>query len=176
MRVAVGSGNPVKRDATANALPSATEVDAVSVDSGVSEQPWGETETIEGAGNRARRALDAGNYDLGVGLEGGVARVESPHDGDPIVDGLFLTMWAAATDGDRIEYGGGPRLRLPDSVADRLEAGEELGPVMDDLLDTNGVKHDQGAAGVLTGGIVDRESALRHALAGALGPFVTEYY
>jgi len=182
MRIAVGSGNPVKRDATANALPAAASVDAVPVESGVSEQPWGEAETIEGAANRARRALAAGDYDLGVGLEGGVARIEvaSP-DGDAggtakLPDGVFLTMWAAATDGDRIEYGGGPRLRLPDSVADRLEAGEELGPIMDDLLDTSGVKHDQGAAGVLTGGIVDRESALRHALAGALGPFVTDYY
>lgn len=169
MRVAVGSGNPVKRDAAANALPADAVVDAVAVESGVSEQPWGETETVRGARNRAENALAAGDYDLGIGLEGGVARPES-------LDGLFLTMWAAATDGDRVEYGGGPRLRLPDSVATRLDAGEELGPVMDDLLGTTGVKHDQGAAGVLTGGIIDRESALRHALAGAIGPFVTDYY
>lgn len=169
MRVAVGSGNPVKRDAAANALPADAVVEAIAVDSGVSEQPWGEDETLRGARNRARNARDSGDYDLGIGLEGGVVRPES-------VDGLFLTMWAATTDGTRIEFGGGPRLRLPDSVADRLVAGEELGPVMDDLLDTTGVKHDQGAAGVLTGGIIDRESALRHALAGAIGPFVTEYY
>lgn len=169
MRVAVGSGNPVKRDAAANALPSEAVVDAVSVESGVSEQPWGETETIRGARNRAENAIESGDYDLGIGLEGGVVRIES-------LDGLFLTMWAAATDGDRVEFGGGPRLRLPDTVANRLDEGEELGPVMDDLLDTTGVKHDQGAAGVLTGGIIDRESALRHALAGAIGPFVTDYY
>lgn len=176
MRVAVGSGNPVKRDATANALPDDAVVESVAVDSGVSEQPWGEAETIDGAGNRARRALESGDYDLGVGLEGGVSRVEAADRDDPLVEGLFLTMWAVATDGDRFEYGGGPRLRLPRDVTARLEDGEELGPVMDDLLDTTGVKHDQGAAGVLTGGIVDRESALRHALAGALGPFVTGFY
>lgn len=169
MRVAVGSGNPVKRDAAANALPSDAVVDAVSVESGVSEQPWGEAETIRGARNRAMNAIESADYDLGIGLEGGVSRIDS-------LDGLFLTMWAAATDGERVEFGSGPRLRLPDSIADRLEEGEELGPVMDDLLDTTGVKHDQGAAGVLTGGIIDRESALRHALAGAIGPFVTDYY
>lgn len=169
MRVAVGSGNPVKRDAAANALPAEAVVDAVTVDSGVSEQPWGEAETVRGARNRAENALAAGDYGLGIGLEGGVVRPGS-------LDGLFLTMWAAATDGDRAEFGGGPRLRLPDPVADRLDVGEELGPVMDDLLGTTGVKHDQGAAGVLTGGIIDRESALRHALAGAIGPFVTDYY
>lgn len=169
MRVAVGSTNPVKREATANALPAATVVEAVSVDPGVSAQPTGEAETVDGARNRARRALATGDYDLGIGLEGGVASVDS-------IDGRFLTMWAAATDGDRIEYGGGPRLRLPTDVEERLAAGEELGPVMDDRLDTTGIKHDQGAAGVLTGGIIDRESALRHALAGALGPFVTSLY
>lgn len=169
MRVAVGSGNPVKRDAVANALPAEAVVDAHSVESGVSEQPRGEVETLRGARNRAENALESGGYDLGIGLEGGVARPEA-------LEGLFLTMWAVATDGDRVEFGGGPRLRLPDSVADRLDEGEELGPVMDDLLDTTGIKHDQGAAGVLTGGIIDRESALRHALAGAIGPFVTEYY
>jgi inosine/xanthosine triphosphatase len=168
MRVAVGSENPVKREATASTLPAATVV-AVQVNSGVPDQPWGEAETARGAANRARGALAVGEYDLGVGLEGGVVRVES-------IDGLFLTMWAAATDGDRLEYGGGPRLRLPAVVERRLDAGEELGFLMDDLLDTTGTGHAQGAAGVLTGGIIDRESALRHALAGAIGPFVTDYY
>jgi non-canonical (house-cleaning) NTP pyrophosphatase len=65
---------------------------------------------------------------------------------------------------------------LPDDVADRVRAGNELGPVMDDLLDTENVAERQGAAGVLTDGIIDRESALRHAVAGALGPFVTDLY
>jgi inosine/xanthosine triphosphatase len=166
MRVAVGSGNPVKRDAVAAALPDAT-VESVSVASGVPEQPWGDDETIEGARNRAERALDAGEYNLGVGLEGGVA----VRNGD-----LFLVMWAAASDGERIEIGGGPRMRLPDDVAARLRDGAELGPVMDDLLDTSGVAENQGAAGVLTGGITNRTEALRTAVAGALGPFVTDYY
>ncbi len=166
MRVAVGSGNPVKRDAVAAALPEAT-VEAVSVESGVPEQPWGDDETVEGARNRAERALAAGEYALGVGLEGGVAE----RNGD-----LFLIMWAAASDGERVEVGGGPRMRLPDDVAARLYNGAELGPVMDDLLDTSDVAEDQGAAGVLTGGITNRTEALRTAVAGALGPFVTDYY
>ena len=166
MRVAVGSGNPVKRDAVAAALPDAT-VEPVSVASGVPEQPWGDDETIEGARNRAERALGSGKYDLGVGLEGGVAERE----GD-----LFLVMWAAASDGDRVEIGGGPRMRLPDDVAARLRDGAELGPVMDDLLDTSGVAENQGAAGVLTGGTTNRTEALRTAVAGALGPFLTDYY
>ncbi|MFC7166735.1 inosine/xanthosine triphosphatase [Halospeciosus flavus] len=170
MYVAVGSGNPVKRDATESALEGrGALVEAEPVPSGVSEQPFGEEETVQGARNRAHNALDAGDYHLGVGLEGGVAHVDG-------ADGLFLIMWAAATDGDRTEVGSGPRIRLPDDIADRVEAGEELGPVMDDVLDTSGVAENQGAAGVLTDGIIDRESALRQALAGALGPFFVAYY
>ena len=171
MNVAVGSGNPVKRDAVAAALPDAT-VEVVLVESGVSEQPWGDDETVEGARNRAERALAseygaASRYDLAVGLEGGVAERN---------DGLFLVMWAAATDGERVEVGGGPRLRLPDDVAARLRDGDELGPVMDDLLDTSGVAENEGAAGVLTDSITNRTEALRTAVAGALAPFVTDYY
>jgi len=167
VHVAVGSGNPVKRDAVQRALPDAT-VDAVPVESGVSEQPWGDDETVEGARNRAERALgESDDYDLGVGLEGGVAQRD---------DKLFLVMWAAATDGDRTEIAAGPRLRLPGDVATRLHDGAELGPVMDDLIDTSGVAENQGAAGVLTAGMTDRTEALRTAVAGALAPFVTDYY
>lgn len=171
MRVGVGSTNPVKRSATESALTDLPEasVESVRVESGVSEQPVSERETIVGAQNRARNVLDAGDFDLGVGLEGGVAEVDA-------ADGLFLIMWAAVTDGDRVGHGAGPRLRLPESVAVRVRNGEELGPVMDDVLGMDDVAEKQGAAGALTGGIIDRESALRQAVAGAFGPFVTELY
>ncbi|WP_435195680.1 inosine/xanthosine triphosphatase [Natronomonas sp. EA1] len=168
MNVIVGSGNPVKVRAVERALASAgyePHVTGVAVDSGVSEQPYGDAETREGARNRARAAFDG--CDLAVGIEGGVA----PRDG-----GLWLVMHAAVTDGDDLAYGEGPALRLPDAIAARVEAGEELGPVMDDVLGEDDVAKKQGAAGALTGGIIDRESALRHAVAGALGPFVTEHY
>jgi non-canonical (house-cleaning) NTP pyrophosphatase len=38
------------------------------------------------------------------------------------------------------------------------------------------VAEKQGAAGALTGNVIDRESALRNAVAGAFGPFVTDLY
>ncbi|WP_435179972.1 inosine/xanthosine triphosphatase [Halorussus sp. AFM4] len=171
MRVGVGSTNPVKRAATEAALGEfpGTAVESVGVESGVSEQPRGERETVEGAENRARNALEAGDFDLGVGLEGGVAEVDG-------AEGLFLIMWAAATDGDRVGRGAGPRLRLPESIAVRVRDGEELGPVMDDVLDMENVAEKQGAAGALTANAIDREGALRQAVAGALGPFVTDLY
>lgn len=170
MHVAVGSQNPVKRAATEQALGDrVTEIQMVDVDSGVSEQPRGDTETVTGAENRAQAALDSAESSYGVGIEGGVAEVEN-------TEGLFLIMWAAVTDGQRWGRGAGPSLRLPEPIARRVRDGEELGPVMDDHLDMTGVATGQGAAGVLTDGAIDRESALAHAVGAASGPFVTDLY
>jgi inosine/xanthosine triphosphatase len=168
MRVAVGSGNPVKRDAVARVLGDAT-VEAEPVPSGVAEQPTGHAETRTGAENRALAALEAGEYDLGVGIEGGVATFESSAD-------LFLVMWAAVTDGDQWGRGTGPSLRLPSNVAGRIRAGEELGPVMDDVLGTTNIAKKQGAAGAFTDGRMSRTDALESAVTAALAPFLTDLY
>jgi len=184
MRVGVGSGNPVKRRAVERVLessrgvelveeldgdPTTVAVESVPVPSGVGEQPAGHAETVAGAENRAEAVLVAGDYDLAVGIEGGVAEFDG-------ADGLFLVMWAVVSDGSRAGRGAGPSLELPADVAARIDHGAELGPVMDDLLDTTGVARRGGAAGALTAGRVDRADALSTAVAGALGPFVSELY
>ncbi|WP_254537333.1 DUF84 family protein [Halomarina litorea] len=179
MHVGVGSRNPVKRRAVERVVPAGWSVTSIGVQSGVAEQPFGQAETLAGAEGRAETVLAASGpendrdgesgFDLGVGIEGGVARRE-------YAEGLWLVMWAAATDGERWGRGTGPGLRLPDGIAARVEAGEELGPVMDDVLGEADVAKKQGAAGALTGGATDRESALAGAVAGALGPFVTSLY
>ncbi|MFA1610544.1 inosine/xanthosine triphosphatase [Halobellus rubicundus] len=170
MRIGVGSGNPVKRDATARVFPDAT-VEAEPVPSGVSEQPTGREETRRGAENRAAAVLDAGGYDLGVGIEGGVAGVEEG-DGEP----AFLVMRAVIDDGDRRGIGAGPSLPLPDSIAERVRAGEELGPVMDDVLGESDVARKQGAAGAFTGGAMTRTDALASAVTAAASPFLSDLY
>lgn len=170
MHAAVGSTNPVKVEATERALGDLSDsVVSVDVESGVPEQPWGVEQTVAGAENRARRAFEAGDYGLAVGIEGGVRSVQG-------TDRLFVTMWTAVTDGDRLERGGGPSLPLPDAIADRVREGAELGPVMDEVVGRSDVKRRDGAAGVLTGSHTDRTSALRESVAVALGPFVTDYY
>lgn len=171
MRVAVGSTNPVKRGATEDAFAAmaGTDVESVDVESGVAEQPTGHEETVTGARNRARAALESGGYELGVGIEGGVAEFAG-------TDGLYLVMWAAVTDGTTTGEAAGPSIRLPDDVAEAVRAGGELGPVMDDAFGLENVKENEGAAGVLTGNVIDRRGALTDAVAGALGPFVTDAY
>ena len=73
--VAVGSTNPVKIGAVRAVLTRIAphvSVEGVAVESGVSDQPWGDEETIKGAVARARAARLALDADWGVGIEGGV--------------------------------------------------------------------------------------------------------
>lgn len=168
MEIAVGSENPVKIAAVEAVLGADASVTAVDVDSGVAEQPRSVAETIEGADTRARRALDRRDAAYGVGIEGGVARLEAP--------GLWLVMWATVTDGDRLERGAGPSLRLPDALTERIEGGAELGPAIDDVFGTEDAARGQGAAGLLTDGAIDRETALTQAVACAVGPFRVDVY
>ena len=135
----------------------------------MSDRPTGHAETVAGAEPRARNVLDGGGYDFGVGIEGGVATVE----GTP---GLYLIVWAAVTDCERLEGGAGAAIRLPAAVADRVRAGAELGPVMDDVLGEADLKRGKVAVGALTGNRVPRTEALATAVAGALGPFATALY
>ncbi|KAB1192160.1 inosine/xanthosine triphosphatase [Haloferax sp. MBLA0076] len=172
MDIAVGSGNPVKRRAVERAVPHAS-VAAVAVESGVSEQPVGHDETLSGAVTRARRAFDSGDYDLGVGIEGGVAAVPSSDDSE---DELYLIMWAAVTDGERIGRGAGPTFPLPDRIADRIRAGEELGPVMDEVLGTEDIAKNEGAAGAFSEGRITRTDALESAVTAALSPIRSDLY
>lgn len=166
MHLVVGSQNPVKRRAVETAVDDYdVVVEQVGVDSGVPDQPWGRSETIRGAGNRAQRALMAVDGTHGVGLESGVADVGP-------VDGLFLIMWAAVTDGDQTEYGAGPQLRLPPPVEAALRSGRELGPMLAESVGTPRLKEQDGAAGVLSDGIITRSTALQHAVAAPLGRFL----
>jgi non-canonical (house-cleaning) NTP pyrophosphatase len=193
VHIAVGSGNPVKRDAVVRVFPAAT-VEAVRVDSGVNEQPTNPAETRHGAATRARRAYETTSAGLGIGIEGGIATVPRGRDetasgpshgagdgptvpravGDDLP--LFLVMWAAVTDGDLLSHGGGPTLPLPRRIADRVRDGEELGPVMDDVLGVDDVAKKQGAAGVFTAGRLTRTDALEAAVAAAAGPFLSDQY
>jgi len=170
----------VKRDATVRVFPDATVV-AEPVPSGVPEQPVGHDETRTGAQHRADAALEAGAYDLGVGIEGGVASFDGASTGDATAAtaesaALYLVMWAAVTDGDRRGVGTGPSLRLPASIAERIRDGEELGPVMDDVLGESNVAEKQGAAGALTDGRLTRTDALDAAVTAAAGPFLSDRY
>ncbi|WP_049985783.1 inosine/xanthosine triphosphatase [Halobellus rufus] len=175
MQIAVGSGNPVKREAAARVFAESA-VAAEPVPSGVSEQPVGHEETRRGARNRATAALRAGAYDLGVGIEGGVATFGASGAAASEDDDLFLVMWAAVTNGERWGVGAGPSLPLPEPITARVRDGEELGPVMDDVLGKSNVAEKEGAAGAFTDGSMSRTDALDAAVTAAASPFLSDLY
>jgi inosine/xanthosine triphosphatase len=167
-RIAVGSKNPVKvgaaRAVLAHVAPEA-EVEGVAVPSGVSDQPWGDEETIRGAIARAHAARAALDADWGVGIEGGV-----------IDDGgmrVRTCAWAAIVGRDGREgVGGSLSLELPPRVAELVRGGMELGHAMDAVTGQRNVKHGVGAVGILTAGLVTRQGAYETLVAYALVPFL----
>jgi inosine/xanthosine triphosphatase len=121
-------------------------------------------ECILGAKNRALAARDELQADYGFGLEGGV---------QPWEEGLFLVGWVAVVDQNgRFGIGGSGRLPLPSHIGERVLAGEELGPVMDDILQTHNIKQKGGAVGALTANLKQRQDAFELGVAYALGQFV----
>jgi inosine/xanthosine triphosphatase len=130
----------------------------------VSEQPWGDAETRQGALNRAQAALIASHADLGVGLEGGIVETEM---------GLMTCAWCIILDiCGRVGVGGGVHILVPPAVADLLRTGGELGPAMDRLTGQHNTKQGQGAVGILTRGLIDRQSAYEQLVTMALAPFI----
>ncbi len=170
--VVVGSTNPVKIAAARRVFEKVFDkciVVGIGVDSGVSEQPFGEGETVEGAKNRAKNALTARGSDFGVGLEGGVVQIEGK---------IFECAWVviAASDG-RMGMSGGLYFEIPPMVEKRIRNGEELGPIMDELTGEKDVKKKNGAIGILTRGNLDRERAYEQILWGAMVKFLSpEWY
>jgi inosine/xanthosine triphosphatase len=167
VKIAVGSTNPVKVTAVQSIVAQIwPDVEIVPLDapSGVADMPLTDEECIAGARNRAQAARRLVGADMGIGLEGGAHQNGA---------NLYLVGWAVAVTADGREgVGGSGRLPLPPIIARRLLAGEELGPVMDDLLGEANVKQKGGAIGALTAGLIPRSQALAVAVAYALAPFV----
>lgn len=166
--VAVGSTNPVKLSAARAVLTRLVpemRIEAVAVPSGVSDQPFGDDETIRGALTRASLARERTDADFGVGIEGGV--VEMP-------DGTMRTCaWAAVVSrSGRHGVGGSLAMPLPDSVARLIRGGTELGHAMDQITGASNTKHGAGAVGILTAGLVDRQAAYEVLVAYACAPFL----
>jgi inosine/xanthosine triphosphatase len=166
--VAVGSTNPVKiaavRAVIARVAPKAT-IDGIAVPSGVPEQPFGDDETIRGARSRARAARARLDADLGVGIEGGVVE-ES--DG-----GMRTCAWAVAVSRDgRVGTGGSLAMPLPPAVARAIRQGAELGHAMDAVTGLHDTKRGQGAVGILTSGLIDRQRAYEALITYALAPLL----
>ncbi len=174
LTVVVASGNPVKLAATRAAFerlfrPDSLDVVAVSVPSGVAEQPMSDAETRDGARNRARNARAArADAHYWVGLEGGIECI------DQVLTG-FAWMAVAGPCGHVCEART-VTLPLPPRVRDLVDAGLELGAANDRVFATHNSKQAGGAFGLLTDGLYTRQSVYTEALVMALIPFANPLY
>lgn len=157
MKIAVGSKNAAKVKAAETVLRDIgyqNELFPIDAPSNVSGMPFSDKETMTGAMNRAEFCLTHEDIDIAIGLEGGVT--ETPH-------GLFLINYGAlAEKGKETIVAGGARIKLPEEIAERLRAGEELGPVMEDYSKNKNVRSKEGAIGIFTHGMVNRDEMFMH--------------
>ena len=80
VKIALGTKNPAKIKAGELAARElSAELISIDVSSEVSEQPFSDEETIDGAINRARNAMKEADAEFGLGLEGGVVTVSYTH-------------------------------------------------------------------------------------------------
>lgn len=170
IRVIVASTNPVKARAVELGLQAALPARAISlaslaVESGVSDQPFSDAETLTGAENRARAALAARpDADYGFGVEGGVE--DTDH-------GLLTFAWIVAADGrGRIGRARSAAFLLPEIVAEKVRSGMELGHADDDVFARTDSKRQDGAIGLLTKGALDRTGLYVPAVIAAMVPFL----
>lgn len=174
IRMQVGSQNPVKQGAAmkafAKAFPSrAIHCDTVNAPSGVPDQPMNEADTKLGAQNRATHCAHQDkkqSFDFYVAMEGGV---------DIFDEGPATFAYVTVRDNNgKMITGRSANLPLPYKIYKRLEAGEELADVMDDVFNQHNIRQKGGAIGVLTNHIETRESVYMQALILALAPFMHE--
>lgn len=165
MKVAIGSQNKTKVGAVEKVFGTMNaSIIAIDVPSGVSAQPFSDEETMVGAKNRAYAALLDTNSDIGIGLEGGVMETSK---------GLLLCNWGVLKLKDGTEFvASGARILLPDEVANGLRQGFELSQVMDEYTSKHDVRSKEGAIGIFTYGLVDREEMFTHIVKLLIGQYL----
>ena len=87
---------------------------------------------------------------------------------------LRTCAWAAVVTSDgRGGVGGSLAMPLPRAVAEGIREGLELGHAMDRLVGAHDTKRGPGAVGILTAGLVDRQTAYEVLVKYALAPLLT---
>ena len=174
MKIIVGSTNPVKINSAKVAFETVFpdeefEVEGVSVASEVRDQPLSNDETLTGARNRAKNAKDKYEGDYWVGIEGGI----EDHENE-----LEAFAWMVVIGADGMEgKAKTSSFVLPHEVSLLVRSGLELGQADDQVFNQKHSKQKNGAVGLLTDNIIDRQEYYKQAVILALVPFMKpEFY
>lgn len=187
IRIAVGSKRVPKLDAVREALKSlgpllqaktSFEVCGFEVETGVSHTPRSQAELMAGARGRceALRRSPGQRAAYFVGLEGGLDIVSENRGENERSKGrrlVFLESWAYVSDaGERGFYGRSGAILLPEPLAaEVLDRGTELSRAIEGYTGVQGVRDSQGAWGILTKNLINRQESFRIAVIAAFAPF-----
>ena len=168
-QIVTATTNPAKIQAILQAFhqifgEGSCHIDAVSVESGVPEQPEGNEETRTGARNRvanARRLRP--DADFWVAIEAGI-------------DEGSTFSWVVIESREQRGESRSATLPLPHAILEKVSAGEALGPVMSHYTGIDEIGRKEGAIGVFTAGCLTRASVYHQAVVLALSPFHNAIY
>lgn len=175
MKVAVGSSNPTKINAARIAFEKVfphevIEVVGVKVSSGIPDQPVGDTQTILGATNRAKRALQKSGADYGVGQEGGMNSFDLAQDKQKF---WVETGWCAVVDKKgTVGISSSVRMEIPQKMMKHIKKGKELGEATDIEFKVIESGKNAGFFGLMTNGAIDRTNAYADGIISALTRFL----
>jgi inosine/xanthosine triphosphatase len=168
VKIIVASQNPVKlnavREGLAAFLGNGFDLRGVSVESGVSDQPMSDAETLSGAINRVGNArLQFAGSDYYIGIEGGIEETTS---------GLMAFAWMVISNDQKIGKARTASFFLPPEVAKLVHQGMELGHADDVVFSKSNSKQQNGAIGLLTNDVISRKTLYIPAVQMAFLPFL----
>jgi inosine/xanthosine triphosphatase len=171
MKIVISTENKAKVQAVKEVLESVWNdimIIAEKFPSDISEQPVTEQEGIEGAVNRIKNSKEKySDADYYIGMEGFVDSNEY---------GMFLAGAVVIENniGDR-GVGVSGKIQLPDDIKTKIDQGEELGPLVQNLMNDskNEIRNFDGTNGILTKGLYNRVDEFKDATKCALAKFLS---
>ena len=168
MRIIDASSNLVKLQAVRHGFErmfprQEFQIEELAGVQGNSNQPKSDLDTLNDASERAERAAQLiPQADFWVGVEGGIED-----------QGLQMSTfaWIVVMSKDRVGKGRTGAFYLPQTDADLVRQGKELGEADDIVFGRSNSKRANGAIGILTGDVVDRTQLYEQGVILALIPF-----
>jgi len=173
-KVIIASKNPVKINSAKIAFqknfPNKNfDFEGINIESGVSNQPMNDKETLLGARNRANKAKEEiKNAHYWIGIEGGIEEKEKETQ---------AFAWIVIKTQKKEGKAKTQTFFLPKKVTELIKQGKELGHANDIIFKDQNSKQKNGAVGILTKNIITRTTFYSDAITLALIPFKnTELY
>ena len=168
MKIIIASRNPIKINATKLAFEQMFpdvffKFEGVSISSDISDQPMSNNETLKGATNRSNNAkLECMDADYWIGIEGGVEKIDNE---------MQVFAWIYIQSKEMVGKARTATFDLPKKIIELIDSGMELGDADDIIFNRRNSKQKNGAVGILTKDLIDREKYYTHAIIMALIPF-----